>query len=146
MYPCEHVDLSSIESAPFRFSNSVELAITPGQVFEVLSHSDAWPHWVKIITNVTRSSPKPYSVGTTRTIHMRAGLVGDEEFLAWEPNSHFAFRFNACSTKAIAAFAEDYRVVQTPGGSRLTWTVAAETTQAGTAGAGPRPAGDETDI
>ena len=124
MHPCEHVDLSFIASAPFRFSNSVELAITPEQVFEVLADAEAWPQWAKIITNVTWTSPKPYGVGTTRTVNLRAGLVGDEEFLAWEPYSYLAFRFNACSTRAIAAFAEEYRVVATPGGSRLTWTVA----------------------
>ena len=37
MYPCERVDESFIQSAPFRFSNSVDLAITPKQFFEVLA-------------------------------------------------------------------------------------------------------------
>ncbi len=55
---------------------------------------------------------------------MRGGIVGDEEFLAWEPYSHMAFRFNEASTGTIAAFAEDYRVVQTPGGCHLTWVMA----------------------
>jgi hypothetical protein len=35
-----------------------------------------------------------------------------------------AFRFNECSTRAVAAFAEDYRVEVIPGGCRLTWTLA----------------------
>jgi hypothetical protein len=35
-----------------------------------------------------------------------------------------AFRFNESSTKAVAAFAEDYRVEVIPGGCRLTWTMA----------------------
>ncbi len=55
---------------------------------------------------------------------MRGGLVGNEEFIAWEPFSHMAFRFNECSTQAVAAFAEDYRVEAIPGGCRLTWTMA----------------------
>jgi hypothetical protein len=55
---------------------------------------------------------------------MCGGIVGDEEFLAWEPHSHMAFRFNKCSTRAVAAFAEDYRVEVIPGGCRLTWTMA----------------------
>ncbi len=55
---------------------------------------------------------------------MRGGLVGNEEFIAWEPFSHMAFRFNECSTQAVAAFAEDYRVEVIPGGCRLTWTMA----------------------
>jgi len=124
MYPCERVDLSFIESAPFRFSNSVDLAITPEQLFEVLADADAWPRWAKVITKVTWTSPEPYGVGTTRVVDMRGGLTGDEEFLAWEPYTYLAFRFNSCSNKAVAAFAEEYRVVETPGGCRLTWTMA----------------------
>ena len=128
MYPCERVDLSFIQSAPFRFSNSVDLAITPEQLFEVLADADAWPRWAKAITKVTWTSPEPYGVGTTRVVDMRGGLTGDEEFLAWEPYTYVAFRFNSCSNKAVAAFAEEYRVVETPGGCRLTWTMAQKPT------------------
>jgi uncharacterized protein YndB with AHSA1/START domain len=124
MYPCERVDETFIQSAPFRFSNSVDLAITPEQLFEVLADADSWPQWAKVITKVTWTSPEPYGVGTTRVVDMRGGLTGDEEFLAWEPYSYLAFRFNSCSNKAVAAFAEEYRVVETPGGCRLTWTMA----------------------
>ncbi|BBZ75607.1 hypothetical protein MANY_09440 [Mycolicibacterium anyangense] len=124
MYPCELVDLSFIQTARYRYSNSVDLAITPEQVFEVLEDAESWPQWAKVITKVTWTSPKPYGVGTTRTVDMLGGLVGDEEFLAWEPYRYLAFRFNTSSNKAVAAFAEEYRVEKTPGGSRLTWTVA----------------------
>ncbi len=123
-YPCELVDLNFIQSAPFRFSNTVDLAITGEQLFEVLADADAWPKWAKAITKVTWTSPKPFGVGTTRTVDMLGGLRGDEEFLAWEPNSYLAFRFNACSSSVVAAFAEEYRIMPIPGGCRLTWTVA----------------------
>ena len=55
---------------------------------------------------------------------MRGGIVGNEEYLAWEPYSHMAFRFNEASTASIAAFAEDYRVEPTEAGSHLTWVMA----------------------
>jgi carbon monoxide dehydrogenase subunit G len=124
MFPCERVDLSFIENAPFRFHNSVDLAITPEQLFEVLADAEAWPRWASAITKVTWTSPEPRGVGTTRIVNMRGGIVGDEEFLAWEPFTRMAFRFNECSTRAVAAFAEDYRVEVIPGGCRLTWTMA----------------------
>ena len=54
----------------------------------------------------------------------RVGIIGDEEFLAWEPHSHMAFRFNEASTGSIAAFAEDYRIVPTATGCNLTWVMA----------------------
>ncbi|SOJ54732.1 hypothetical protein MSIMFB_02225 [Mycobacterium simulans] len=124
MHSCEPVDLSFIETAPIVFRNSVDLAITPEQLFEVLADAESWPRWAKVITKVTWTSPEPYGAGTTRTVEMRGGIVGDEEFLTWEPFTHVAFRFNKCSTRAVAAFAEDYRVEVIPGGCRLTWTMA----------------------
>ncbi|OBI92271.1 SRPBCC family protein [Mycobacterium sp. 1245805.9] len=124
MFPCERVDLGFIETAPFRFRNSVDLAITPEQLFEVLGDAESWPRWAPVITKVTWTSPEPRGVGTTRVVEMRGGIVGNEEFLAWEPFTHMAFRFNECSSKAVAAFAEDYRVEVIPGGCRLTWTMA----------------------
>ncbi|WP_082964021.1 SRPBCC family protein [Mycobacterium sp. 852002-51961_SCH5331710] len=124
MHPCERVDLGFIETAPFRFVSTVELAITPEQLFEVLADAESWPHWATVITEVTWTSHEPRGVGTTRTVKMRGGIVGDEEFLAWKPHSHMAFRFNEASTGSIAAFAEDYRVVQTPQGCHLTWVMA----------------------
>ncbi|OSC37868.1 SRPBCC family protein [Mycobacterium decipiens] len=124
MFPCERVDLSFIETAPYLFRNTVDLAITPEQLFEVLADAESWPRWATVITKVTWTSPQPRGVGTTRIVEMRGGIVGDEEFLSWEPFTHMAFRFNECSTRAVAAFAEDYRVEVIPGGCRLTWTMA----------------------
>jgi hypothetical protein len=124
MHPCERVELSFIEKAPFRFVNTVDLAISGEQLFEVFADAQAWPKWAKAITKVTWTSPAPIAVGTTRIVAMLGGLVGDEEFLAWEPGSYLAFRFNSCSTSAVAAFAEEYRIVPTAQGCRLTWTLA----------------------
>ncbi|OBH52411.1 SRPBCC family protein [Mycobacterium sp. E2479] len=128
MFECERVDASftDADSVPgrYRFRNSVDLAITPEQLFDVLSDAQSWPQWAKVITKVTWTSPEPRGVGTTRVVEMRGGIVGNEEFLAWEPFTHMAFRFNECSTRSVAAFAEDYRVEVIPGGCRLTWTMA----------------------
>ena len=93
----------------------------------MLADAESWPRWASVITKVTWTSPEPRGVGTTRVVEMRGGLkplVGNEEFLAWEPFTHMAFRFNECSTSSVAAFAEDYRVEVIPGGCRLTWTMA----------------------
>ncbi|WP_396905984.1 SRPBCC family protein [Mycolicibacterium phlei] len=124
MKPCERVDLGFIENAPFRFVSTVDLPITPEQLFEVFEDAESWPQWASVITEVTWTSAPPRGVGTTRTVRMRGGIVGAEEFLAWEPYSHMAFRFNEASSGSIAAFAEDYRVVRTPRGCHLTWVMA----------------------
>ena len=126
MFPCQRVDLDFVDNAPFRFVSTVDLAITPEQVWEVLDDAESWPHWATVITKVTWASPEPHGVGTTRVVNMRGGIVGDEEYLAWDPFSHTAFRFNEASTRSIAAFAEDYRIVPTAGGCHLTWVMAME--------------------
>lgn len=123
-YQCKRVELDFIDRAPFRFVSTVELAITPEELFEVLADETSWPHWATVITNVEWTSPEPRGIGTTRTVTMRGNIVGDEEFLAWEPFSHMAFRFNTSTSNAISAFAEDYRVVPTGQGCHLTWVMA----------------------
>jgi len=123
-YECERVDLDFIDRAPFRFVSTVDLAITGEQLFEVLADETSWPKWATVITDVEWTSPQPRGVGTTRTVHMRGNIVGHEEFLAWEPFSRMAFRFNTTTSGAISAFAEDYRVVETPQGCHLTWVMA----------------------
>lgn len=123
-YPCEPVGLDFVDNAPFRFVSQVELAITPEQLFDVLSDAESWPHWATVITGVEWTSPKPYGVGTTRTVTMRGNIIGAEEFLAWEPFSFMAFRFNTSTSNAISAFAESYTVVPTDQGCHLTWVMA----------------------
>jgi hypothetical protein len=123
-HPCQRVGLDFIETAPFRFVSTVDLAITAEQLFEVLADETSWPHWASVITRVTWTSPEPRGVGTTRTVNMRGGITGEEEFLVWEPFTHMAFRFNESTTSSITAFAEDYRVRATPGGCHLTWVMA----------------------
>ena len=123
-YPCERVALDFVDTARHRFVSTVDLAITPEQLFEVLSEADSWSRWATAIADVTWTGPEPYGVGTARTVTMRGGAVHDAEFLAWERYSHMAFRLNQSTTRGLAAFVEDYRVQETPSGCHLTWTVA----------------------
>ena len=108
MHPCERVGLDFIDSAPFRFVSTVDLAITPEQLFEVLDDAESWPHWATVITKVTWTSPEPHGVGTTGPSTCAAASSATRSILAWEPLTHMAFRFNEASTGSIAAFAEDY--------------------------------------
>ncbi|WP_198020060.1 SRPBCC family protein [Nocardioides sp. J54] len=124
MHPCEPVGIDFVDTAPHRYANSVELAVTPEQLFEVLADADAWPRWASVITGVEWTTPEPRGAGTRRTVTMRGGLVGDEEFLAWDPPTMMSFRFNESSTRTVRAFAERYDVVPTAEGCRLTWTLA----------------------
>lgn len=126
MHPCAPVGVDWLERAPLRFSNTVAIALPPADLFGVLARADTWPRWAKVITHVDYTSPEPHGVGTTRTVTMRGGLVADETFLAWEPGERMAFRFDAVSTSALAAFLEVYTIRATPTGCDLTWALGQE--------------------
>lgn len=126
--PTRRVEVEEIPTAPAVFTNTVELAITPEQLFEVLADADAWPQWAKAITKVTWTSPGAdrgeIGVGTTRTVEMQGGIVGEEEFVDWDPPRTMSFYFTATNAPGMEAFAEYYQVVPTAQGCRLTWTLA----------------------
>lgn len=126
-YPCQQVDLDWMPTAQSHFSNSVDIALSPDELFSVLARADTWPRWAKVIKHVEYTSPEPHGVGTTRTVRMAGGMVGDEEFLAWEPGKHLAFRFNTSATKTLRAFLENYTLEPIAGGTRLTWELGMET-------------------
>lgn len=137
LYPCERVGPEFVDIAPVRFVNSVDLAITPEELFDVLADAASWPRWAKVITGVEWTTPPPRGVGTKRTVTMRGGLLGVEEFLLWDAPTRIAFRFNEASEKRIRAFAERYDVEPTPEGCRLTWTLALEVAGAARLTLGP---------
>jgi hypothetical protein len=132
LYECEKVGLDWMTTAQSRFSNSVDIALSPDDLFGVLARADTWPRWAKVIKHVEYTSPEPRGVGTTRVVQMAGGMVGDEEFLAWEPGRRMAFRFNTSATRTLKAFLEDYHldaITDGPGvgGTRLTWELGMET-------------------
>src|SRR5262245_57382267 len=77
MKPCERVGLDFIQTAAYRFVSTVDVTITPEQLWEVLDDAESWPHWATVITKVTWTSPEPHGVGTTRVVNMRGGITGD---------------------------------------------------------------------
>jgi hypothetical protein len=122
---CEHVGLEFLESAPYRFRASEIVRATPEQIFASFEDAEAWKRWVTAITDVEWTSPFPLEVGSTRAVTMTGGVIGYEEFIAWERGRRMAFRFNEVSHPVLRAFAEDYHVVDLRDGTcRVNWTLA----------------------
>lgn len=88
-------------------------------VWNALLDPVAWTEWLPI-TKVTWTSPKPFGVGTTRTVEIKDNIV-DETFLIWEEGSRMAFRFDR-SGFPVTAGVEDYHVVDAPGGSEMLYS------------------------
>lgn len=123
-HACDPVDDSWIDTAPVRLANSVDIDATPEQIWAALEDAAAWPRWATVITHVEWTSPQPFGVGTTRTVTMRGGLVGYEEFITWDPHRRLGFRFNEATTNGIHAFAERYTLEPVGGGTRVVWEMA----------------------
>jgi uncharacterized protein YndB with AHSA1/START domain len=127
MHECRKVDLSYFETAPARFQAEVVIAADPERIFEVFEDAHAWTVWALPITAVHWTSPRPFGVGTTRTVHMIGSMIGEEQFIAWERGKRMAFYFTRCSKSNVAAFAEDYHVEDLGDGRcRVSWMMAME--------------------
>lgn len=122
---CTEVGLEYFEAAPVTFRATEVIDATPDEVFAVFLDAPSWTRWVFAITRVEWTSGFPLAVGSTRSVYMRGGIVGHEEFLAWEPGIRMAFRFNEVSKGGITAFAEDYNVTDLGDGTcRVDWVMA----------------------
>ena len=124
MLPCRPVDATFFETAPERFRYEVELACTPARLFEILEDPASWPRWAPGIARVEWTSPRPYGVGTTRTVSLRGGPQIVEEFTVWEPGRALAFHVREATEAVWWSFAERYEIVASGAGCKLTWTIA----------------------
>jgi hypothetical protein len=122
---CERVHMDYFVTAPCRVVVSELIHASAERIFETFCDAASWPCWAFPITGVEWTSPFPLEVGSTRTVHMRGGMTGWEEFIAWEPCRRMAFRFNQTIPGGPVAFAEDYVVTEIGDGrTRVQWTMA----------------------
>ncbi|MFT4613472.1 MAG: hypothetical protein ACI9NT_000612 [Bacteroidia bacterium] len=126
-FECTKVGVEFLEQTKNMFVSEVVVKATPEQIFEVFEDAHSWTVWAMPIQKVEWTSPQPYGVGTTRSVHMMGGLVGYEEFVEWERGKRMAFTFLGASQKATEKFLEDYRVEDLGDGTcRVEWYMAME--------------------
>lgn len=94
------------------------LKVPASAVWAALVDDRAWTEWLPI-TRVVWTSPKPFGVGTTRTVEIGNQVV-EETFFAWDEGARMAFRFEATSLPVSAAV-EDYRVTPAGEGCEFVW-------------------------
>lgn len=126
-HECTKVGVEFLEQTKNVFVAEEIVRATPEQIFDVFEDAYSWTVWAMPIEKVEWTSPKPYRVGTTRSVHMMGGLVGYEEFIEWDRGKRMAFTFLGASKPATEKFLEDYRVEDLGDGTcRVQWYMAME--------------------
>jgi Polyketide cyclase / dehydrase and lipid transport len=126
-FQCTKVGLDFLNESKNVFVASEVVKASPEQVFDVFEDAHSWTVWALPILKVEWTSPMPYGVGTTRSVHMMGDMIGYEEFVAWERGKRMAFSFLGCSKDATEKFLEDYRVTDLGNGTcRVEWYMAME--------------------
>jgi hypothetical protein len=125
MYQLDDIDMNFFQTARFCFVAHVELNCTPAQLFDIFEDALAWTVWATPIQSVEWTSPRPFGIGTTRTVTMAGTMQALEEFIAWERGARMAFKFTHSNKNSISAFGEDYVVTDLGNGRcQLDWTMA----------------------
>lgn len=133
------VDESFFDSAPARYSHRWSIYRPASEVWDELV-GERPLHWCRgLETNWT--SPRPFSVGTTRQAKVLGGVLKvQEHFFIWEEGRRYTFYVSKANVPLFKSAAEDY-VVECEGPNRcaFTWKVALAPTMLGKAG---RPLND----
>jgi hypothetical protein len=126
-FKLEPVDESFFDNAPFRIAETFEIPASAESVWAELT-SDNPLSWCRILRDLTWTTPKPYGVGTTRTVRTIANAnIFHERFFVWEEGRRKAFYVEHANGPLFRRFAEDYRVEPTSETScEFTWIIAAQ--------------------
>ena len=122
----EPADEAFLESAPVRYVGVFDIARPAPEVWLQLTRDGALDH-CRLLGGAVWTSPRPFGVGTTRTMAVAGGvLMVHETFFRWEEGRRKSFYVTRTNLPLFRRLAEDYLVEPTSGGSRFTWTIAGE--------------------
>ena len=110
MTPMTPRPLEWIDTAPVRASRSRRIAQPPAVVWAAIADHAAWTQWFPRMAAVTPGEVAD-AVGGTRTVDLGAVAV-EEEFLAWEPERHFAFTVVSSTRPGLKSMVEDIRLTR----------------------------------
>ncbi|MGW1737519.1 SRPBCC family protein [Nocardia sp. NPDC001965] len=117
-----------LDSAPHRYTHIVDIPAPVRQVWDTLVADDALVSWSTVITAATWTSPRPFGIGTTRTVTLGGFLRLEERFYRWDEGSRMTFTVDAASVPGLKRFAEDITLLPLGSGTRVIWTFAVEGT------------------
>jgi hypothetical protein len=129
-FDLEPCDASFFSTADHVYTFVQDLAVSPERVWQSLTSPHSVADWTPLLRSIEWTSPRPFGVGTTRTVVLpgRAATIR-EFFLRWEEGKRFSFYGIEANRPLFERFAEDYIVEPSTKGCRFTWSFALEGTQ-----------------
>jgi hypothetical protein len=125
-FSVQPADEAFLGGAPFRMSEAFEIAQPAANVWAELT-AERPLAWCRILRDVRWTSPRPFGVGTTRTVRSLAGVLLRERYFRWEEGSRHSFEVTQTTAPLFRRLAEDYFVEPLSDTScRFTWTIAIE--------------------
>jgi hypothetical protein len=136
-FKLQPADETFFGTAPNRFVETFEIQRPAGAVWAELVEDGALS-FCRSLRGARWTSPRPFGVGTTRTMPALYGaLVIDERYFQWEEGRRQSFYVERASLPLFRRFAEDYLLEETsPDTCRLIWTIAMEPRRAARPGNG----------
>lgn len=127
MFTTRLVGPDFVRTAPLRLSFAGTVHAPPKAVFDVIAHDvGSLPHWYGAVVSAEYGGGAPYGVGTKRRVKLVGGMAFHEEVIAWDDPTRYGYRIERTTVPGIRAMAEEWAVVETPAGTRVVWTLAAD--------------------
>ena len=108
MKPITPRTLDWIPQAPVKVSRTRRIHAPQDKVWAAIADHAGWADWFGPITKVEPLEP-PTGVGGHRRVHIKS-LQVEEEFLAWDEGTRFAFCVTHVSVPAIRSMVEDVQL------------------------------------
>ena len=116
------VDLSFIERAPIACIHDADVAAEPAAVFDALADLESWPRRFGAGVRGEWITSAPHGIGAVRAVQIGMFYLV-ECFVAWEPGARFSFTVIEANLPFARALLEDWRIVPTRHGSRMTYAI-----------------------
>jgi len=112
-FKAQPVGEAFFDAAPQKLREAFEIPLPAERVWGDLT-SDEPLAWCRILQAIDWTSPRPFGIGTTRTVHALGRLaVLRERYFRWEEGHRHSFTLEEASAPLFRSLAEDYLVEPT---------------------------------
>jgi len=126
-HPMQPCDETFFATAPYVYRFPIDLPVPPERVWESLTSERSVSAWGLGVQAVEWSSPRPFGIGTTRTVTLPLhSMTAHEQYFVWDEGKRHAFFLREANRAFLRRMAEDYLIEPSPSGCRFTWTFAIE--------------------